>query len=186
MVRRLTVVPLALCVCASALAAEIGGIRLDDKVSVGGQELLLNGAGVRTKLMFRIYVAGLYLPQKAADLASVLAKGPRRVQMTLLRNVTADELIGAFVEGLNANNSPPEMAAVKAQTDQLVAIMKAFRAVKEKDVVVLDFVDGGTTIVFNGEARGTIPGAGFNAALMRIWLGDQPAQPDLRKAMLGA
>ena len=182
---RLAVFFLALCFGASALALEIGGIKLDDKASVGGQELVLNGAGVRTKLMFKIYVAGLYLPQNARDLAGVLAKGPRRVQMSLLRNLTADELIGAFVEGLNANNSPVEMAAVKAQTDQLVAIMKGFRDVKEKDVVALDFVDGGTKVGFNGEARGTISGEAFNAALMRIWLGDKPAQPDLKKAMLG-
>ena len=182
---RLTAVLFALCLCTSAVAGEVGGIRLDDKVSVGGHELVLNGAGIRTKLMFKIYVAGLYLPQKAGDLAAVLAKGPRRVQMSLLRNLTADELVGAFVDGLNANNSPAEMATVKTQTDQLVAIMKAFKDVKEKDVVTLDFADGGTTIVFNGEARGTIPGAAFNAALMRIWLGDKPAQADLKKAMLG-
>ena len=133
-------------------------MKLDDKVSVGGQELVLNGAGIRTKAMFKVYVAGLYLPAKATDLAGVLAKGPRRVQMNLLRNLTADQLVDAFVEGLNDNNSPAELAAVKAQTDQLVAIMKAFKEVKEKDVVTLDFVDGATRIGFNGDARGAIPG----------------------------
>jgi long-chain acyl-CoA synthetase len=183
--RKLAVVLVALCLGAPAFALDVGGIRLDDKVSVGGQELTLNGAGIRTKLMFKVYVAGLYLPQKAGDLAAVLAKAPRRVQMNLLRNLTADELVGALVEGLNANNSPADMAAVKAQTDQLVAIMKAFKEVKERDVVALDFVDGGTRVGFNGEARGTIPGEAFNAALMRIWLGDKPAQADLKKAMLG-
>jgi long-chain acyl-CoA synthetase len=77
------------------------------------------------------------------------------------------------------------MAAVKAQTDQLVAIMKAFKEVKEKDVVTLDFVEGGTTVSLNGEARGTISGETFNKALTRIWLGDKPVQGDLKKAMLG-
>ena len=183
--RRLAVVLLALGIGAPALAMEVGGVKLDDKVSVGGQELLLNGAGIRSKVMFKIYVAGLYLPQKAGDLAGVLAKGPRRVQMSLLRNLTAEQLVDAFVEGLNANNPAAELAAVKAQMDQLIAIMKAFKDVKEKDVVALDFIDGGTRIAFNGEARGAIPGAAFNAALMRIWLGDKPAQADLKKAMLG-
>jgi len=169
-----------------AFAAEIGGVKLDDKVTVAGQELVLNGAGIRTKAFFKIYVASLYVPQKAGDLAGVLAKGPRRIQMNILRNLTPDQLVDALVEGLNENNPPAEMAAVKAQTDQLVSIMKAFKEVKEKDVVALDFVDGGTRVSFNGEARGTIPGEPFNKALTRIWLGDKPIQSDLKKALLGS
>jgi hypothetical protein len=183
--RKLMVVFLALCLGVPALAAEVGGVKLDDRASVGGQELVLNGAGIRTKAFFKVYVASLYVPQKAGELAAVLAKAPRRIQMNLLRNLTADQLVDALVEGLNDNNSPAEMAAVKAQVDQLVAIMKAFKDVKEKDVVTLDFVDGGTKIALNGEARGAIPGEAFNRSLTRIWLGDKPVQSDLKKAMLG-
>ena len=169
----------------AALAAEVGGVKLDDKVSLGGQELVLNGAGVRTKMVFKVYVASLYLPQKAADLQGVLAKGPRRVQMNMLRTLSADQLVDALVEGLNENNTPGQLAAIKTQTEQLVSTMKAFKEIKEKDVVTLDFVDGATRIGLNGEAKGTIAGDAFNQALMRIWLGDKPAQADLKKAMLG-
>jgi long-chain acyl-CoA synthetase len=105
--------------------------------------------------------------------------------MNLLRNLSPDQLVDALVEGLNENNSAQEMAAVKSQTDQMVAIMKAFKEVKEKDVVTLDFVDGGTKVSLNGEPRGTIPGEPFNRALTKIWLGDKPVQGDLKKAMLG-
>jgi long-chain acyl-CoA synthetase len=77
------------------------------------------------------------------------------------------------------------MAAIKAQTDQLVALMKALQQLKEKDVVTLDFVGDATQVGVNGTARGTIPGAAFNMALTRIWLGDRPVQADLKKAMLG-
>jgi hypothetical protein len=56
---------------------------------------------------------------------------------------------------------------------------------KKNDVVTLDFVDGGTKVALNGEPRGVIPGEAFNIALIRIWLGDKPAQGDLKKAMLG-
>ena len=185
MTYRLFSLLLALCLGAPVLAAEVGGVKLDDKVSVGGQELVLNGAGIRTKAIFKVYVASLYLPAKAADLAAVLARGPRRIQMNILRNLTADQLVDALVEGLNDNNTPAEMAAVKAQADQLVAVMKAFKEIKEKDVVALDFVDGGSRIALNGEAKGTVPGEPFNKALTRIWLGDKPAQADLKKALLG-
>ncbi len=73
-------------------AADIGGVRVDDKTSVGGQELVLNGAGIRKRVVFNVYVASLYLPQKAADVGGVLAKAPRRIRLDLLRTLSADAL----------------------------------------------------------------------------------------------
>jgi long-chain acyl-CoA synthetase len=177
----------ALSLGAPARAAEVAGVTLADTVSVGGQALVLNGAGIRIKVFFKIYVGSLYLPQKVGDLAGVLAKGPRRIQMNLLRDLTAVQLVGALVGGLTENNSPAEMAAVKAPMDELVRIMMATKDVdaKKKDVITLDFVDGGTTVALNGEIRGVIPGEAFNSALTRIWLGDKPAERELKKAMLG-
>ncbi|NWG74052.1 MAG: chalcone isomerase family protein [Rubrivivax sp.] len=170
---------------ASAFGAEVAGVKLDDRVAVGGKELVLNGAGVRSRAIFKVYVGALYLPAKAGDLAATLAQSPRRVQMTLLRNVGADDLVGALVDGMNANNSPQEMAAVKAQTDQLITIMKSIGEAKTGDVVTMDFVDGQTRVGHNGKPIGAIAGAAFNDALMKIWLGDKPVQADLKKAMLG-
>lgn len=171
---------------AGALATEVGGVRLEDKLAMGARELVLNGAGVRTKLVFKVYVASLYVPQKATDLAGVLSQGPRRIQLNLLRTLSADQLVDALNEGLADNNSAAELAAVKPQVDQLETIMKSFKEVKEKDVVTLDFVDGATRIGLNDEARGSIGGETFNQALTRIWLGDKPVQADLKKALLGA
>lgn len=168
-----------------ALAVEVAGVKLQDSASVGGKELVLNGAGVRTRLVFKVYVAALYLPAKAADLPAALAQTPRRVQLSMLRNVGADDLVGALVEGMTANNSAPEMAAVKPQTDQLVSIMKSIGEAKTGDVVALDFADGETRVGHNGKVIGTIAGAAFNDALLKIWLGDKPVQADLKKAMLG-
>src|ERR1022692_86237 len=170
----------------AAPAAEVGGIKLDDKVSMGAQELVLNGAGVRTRVVFKVYVASLYLPQKAADLAGVFSKGPRRIQLNLLRTLSADQLVDALNEGLAENNTAAELAAVTPQTDQLATIMKSFKEVKEKDVITLDFVDGMTRIGLNGESRGSISGDAFNQALTKVWLGDKPVQADLKKSLLGA
>lgn len=169
----------------AAPAAEVGGIKLEDKASVGGQALVLNGAGVRTRAIFKVYVGSLYLPAKANTPAAVLAKGPRRVQMNLLRTLSGDQLVDALVDGLKANTPEAELASIKAQTDQLVAIMKGFGEVKEGSVVTLDFVDGATRIGLDGQAKGSVPGEGFNQALTRIWIGDRPVQADLKKAMLG-
>lgn len=172
-------------VAASAQAAEIGGVKIDDKASVGGQELVLNGGGVRTRVFIKVYVGSLYVPAKATTLAAVLEKGPRRIQMNILRDLSPDQLVGALSDGIKDNTSATELAAIQPQLDQMITVMKGFGAVKEKDVVTLDFVDGATRIGLNGAVKGTIPGDAFNRALTRIWLGDNPAQADLKKAMLG-
>jgi len=179
------VVAAAAAACVAAQAAEVGGAKLDDRASVGGQVLVLNGAGVRTRAIFKVYVGSLYLPEKAGTLDAVLARAPRRVQLNLLRNLSADQLVDALVDGLKENNSAAELEAVKAETGELVRIMKTFGEVKEGSVVTLDFVDGTTRIAQDGAARGSVAGEPFNRALLRIWLGDKPVQADLKKAMLG-
>jgi hypothetical protein len=170
---------------AGAQAAEVGGVKLDERTMLGGQELVLNGAGVRTRAIFKVYVGSLYLPEKAATVQAVLARAPRRVQLNLLRNLSADQLVDALVDGLKENNSAAELDAVKPQVDELVRIMKSFGEAKEGSVVTLDFVEGATRIAQDGASRGSIPGEPFNRALLRIWLGEHPVQADLKKAMLG-
>ena len=170
---------------AAALAAEVGGVKLADKASVGGQELVLNGASIRTRAIFKVYVGSLYLPAKAGDAAGVLAKGPRRIQLNLLRDLSPDQLVDALKDGLKDNSTEAELAALKPQSDQLTSIMKSFGEVKEGSVVTIDFVDGNTALGFNGAPKGTIPGEAFNRALTKIWIGDKPIQADLKKAMLG-
>ena len=176
---------MAMLLSLTAFAAEVGGVKLDDKASLGGKDLVLNGAGIRTKVVFKVYVCSLYLPAKAADLAGVLAASPRRVQLNLLRDLSADDLAGALADGIKETSSTEQATAVKAQTDQLLSIMKSVGQAKTGEVVTMDFVGGETRISFNGQVKGTIAGEPFNAALMRIWLADKPVQADLRKAMLG-
>jgi len=177
----------ALPLAAPAAAVEVAGVALADEVRVGGQTLVLNGAGVGSKLFFKIYVGSLYVPQKVGDIDGVLEKGPRRIQMNFLRDLTVHQLVGALVGGLSANNSPGALAAIKASTDELLRIMNQFgdMDVREADVLTLDFVDGATRVSINGRPGGAIPGEAFNRALTRIWLGDKPAHRGLKKAMLG-
>lgn len=170
---------------APVVAAEVAGVKIEDKASVGGQELVLNGAGVRTRAIFKVYVGSLYLPAKTANPQGALAAGPRRIQLNLLRTLSADQLVDALVDGLKANATPQELDAVKAQTAELVTIMKTFGDVKEKDVVTIDFADGATKIGLNGTGKGVIAGEPFNRALTKVWLGENPVQADLKKAMLG-
>ncbi len=183
--KRLLTMLVALAVWLPASAMDIHGVKLADKADVGGHALVLNGAGTRTKVVFKIYVGSLYLPQPAKDLAQVLAQPVRRVRMDLLRNLSADQLSDALLEGLKENNSDAQLAAVKGETAEMVAAMKGFGDVKQGSVVTLDFVDGTTRIVLDDKLHASIAGAAFNDALMRIWLGEHPVEADLKAAMLG-
>lgn len=185
MIRNFAVLTILCITSVAALAADVGGVKLEDKASVGGQELVLNGAGIRTKFFVKVYVGSLYVPAKANTPAAVLAQGPRRVQLNMLRDVGADQMVEALVDGVNQGNPPAEVAAVKAQTDELAKIMKSIGELKQGNVLVFDFVDDATKVSLNGAAKGSIPGAAFNKALTNAWLGDNPVQGDLKKAMLG-
>lgn len=177
----------ALCAGAPLLAADVSGVTLNPIATVGGHPLALNGAGTVYKLIFKVYVGSLYLPRAVTDLPGVLEQRPRRIQMNLLRDLTAEQLVGALLGGLNDNNSPAEVAAVQASTDELVRILRTSMPaqVKNKDIITMDFVDGGTIVALNGQTGGVIAGEAFNRALIRIWLGDKPAHGRLKLAMLG-
>jgi hypothetical protein len=133
-------------------------------------------------------VGGLYVPTKANNAAALLAqKGPRRVAITMLRNVDADTFSGALSEGLQKNLSDAQFAGFKAQIDTLTANFKAAGEAKKGDVIHLDFApDAGTRVLVNGKVQGSaIAGEDFYTALLRIWLGDKPVDGDLKKGMLG-
>ena len=173
----------------AAQPAEIEGVRLEPTAQVGAATLQLNGAGLRTRVFFKVYVAGLYVPQKATDVAALLAqKGPRRVAITMLRNVDAESFAAALQDGLRANHSEAQLAGWKTQVDALGASLKAAGEAKKGDLIHLDFTpEAGTRLIVNGQPRGSaMAGEDFFTALLRIWLGDKPADEALKKGMLGA
>ena len=120
-----------LALAASAQAVDVAGVNIPDKASVGGQELVLNGAGVRTRLMFKVYVGSLYVPAKVKTAAEAYGKTPRRIQLNMLRDVTSDQMIDALNDGLNQANSPAEAGALKSQMAELAGILKSIGQLKE-------------------------------------------------------
>lgn len=171
----------------NAGAMEVSGVKLPDSIHLGNHDLVLNGAGLRTRFFFKVYVAALYLGEKTHTVEAVLDEsGVKRVSMHILREISDEKMLNAFNEAIAANHSPAEMQALEPQLKELTAIFHAIGKVKEGDVVNLDyFPDSGTQFIVNGVQRGNIPGAAFNRALLKIWLGDKPAQADLKQEMLG-
>ena len=170
-----------------AIAAEVEGVKLADKVQVGDAELALNGAGVRTRFFVRVYVGALYLQKKAGRADAVLGDGgAKRIAMHMLREVSAARLYAGLDEGIRDNHPAEQVAQFGPQMKQFQAIFDAVKAARAGDTFFLDYTPGnGTRVIVNGETKGTVAGDEFNRALLRIWLGEQPVDSSLKKAMLG-
>ena len=158
------------CAAFGAAAAEVEGVKLADRAqAAGGSALVLNGAGLRKRAFFRVYVVGLYLPAatRAADAALALA-GPKRVHIHMLRDVGASQFSEALVDGMRDNNDEMKEA-------------------KEGMTIVLDWIPGtGMQVQVNGRASGRpIADEAFFRGLLRVWLGPNPVQDDLKRALLG-
>lgn len=174
---------------AAAQTVELEGVKFEPTAQVGNTALQLNGVGLRKRAIFKVYVAGLYVPQKATSASALLAqKGPRRMVISMLRNVDADSFSGALNDGLRANLSEQQFAGFKAQIDALNANLKAVGEAKKGDVIHFEFTpEAGTRVLVNGQAKGAaIPGDDFFAAVLRIWIGDKPVDGDLKKGLVGA
>jgi hypothetical protein len=170
----------------SANALEIKGVKLDETVQVGESALVLNGAGMRVKLMFKVYVAGLYLTQKLSEANAVINDaGNKRISMHFLRNVDAEALLGGMNDGFTDNNTKADMAAIAPQMQVFHQMMTSAKEVKEGDEIVLDLTSTGTKVSLNDKLLGNIEGDAFNRALLRVWLGNKPVDTPLKKALLG-
>jgi ZIP family zinc transporter len=177
-----------LAVSLAASAATVAGVEVPDTAQVGSATLVLNGAGKREKFIFDVYVAGLYLQAHESDPAQVFGDaGPKRVTMSLLRNLTAEQLSDALREGIALNRTPAEVSALEPQIDALIAIMTAIGTAHKGSVLNIDFLSDGTTVVgVDGRPRGQpIRGGDFQRALLAVWLGAKPVQEDLKQALLG-
>ena len=170
-------------------AAEVAGVKVPDSARVGGQELVLNGAGLRAKAIFRIYVAALYLPARKTSAKEVLAlPGPARLSMATLRDITAQQLIDALDEGIRDNYPPAEVEKFRPRMEALNRIMTGIGLAKTGSIITLDYIPGtGTQPGLDGQPRGApIPGEDFYRALLKIWVGDDPVDASLKRALLGA
>ena len=173
----------------SAQAAELEGVRLEDRVHVDGQALELNGIALRTRMFFKVYVAGLYLPVKVTSAARAIeGAGAKRIVLVMMRDATAQQFCESIEAGLVANNRPEDLARVRAQTESLFAKIRGIGEAKLGTRVVLDYVPSlkATTLAVDGAVQGAaMPGSDFFRALLRIWLGERPSQPDLKRLLLG-
>ena len=181
---------LSLAVCASAASAQVvvEGARYDGTIVLGGQSLVLNGVGVRKRFVFDIYVGGLYVSKRAARTEELVSQpGAKRVALRFLRDVEGELFVNSLHVGLKANHTEAELARWQKQVDTLTTTIKTITLARRGDTVYFDFTpQDGTRVSVNGVTRGPlIPGDDFYAAVLRVWLGETPADAGLKKGMLG-
>ena len=180
----------ALLLSAAASAVEVNGVTVAERVQIGseGPNLVLNGAGVRRRLIFKIYVAALYLPAKMTSGEEILRDDqPRRLLLQMLRDLTAKELTASMIEALNETLTPAERSPLESRVQQFNAILESLRDVRLGTKITIDYVPQfGTMVLVDGNEKGRIAGADFNQALLRMWIGARPRDVELRSALLGA
>ncbi|MGR9106781.1 MAG: chalcone isomerase family protein [Gammaproteobacteria bacterium] len=169
----------------TAAATEIAGVSIPDRVEVGGTKLGLNGAGIRSKFFVKVYVGALYLPRRTQAASEIIAMdGPKRVIMHFLHDeVSREKLVDAWTEGFENNQGEEQLKALRPRIDRF---NKLFQTVYRGDVITLDYTpEQGTVVSINGIEKGAVEGSDFCQALLTIWLGDSPADEDLKQGLLG-
>jgi hypothetical protein len=181
----------ALLACAfiqGAAAAEVSGVKFEDTAKVAGKDLKLNGAGVRTKFVIKVYAAGLYLPEKKNSVPDVLkVEGPRRMTLVMMRDISSDDFGQAFMSGLNNNIDKSEKSKFVTQISKFGEMFGTIESLKKGDVLHIDWIPGsGTQCELNGKKIGEmVPDLNYYNAVLRIWLGEKPVDSALKPMLLG-
>ena len=170
-----------------ALAKEVSGVTFEPQATVAGAALRLNGAGIRYKAVFKVYAAGLYLSQAATNVEGVLsAPGPKRMRVHMLREIDANELGKLLTKGMQENATRDEAMKALPAMLKMGELFASRKRLMPGEHFSIDFVPGsGTTILVNGQAAlGPMKEPEFFSALMKIWLGNAPADFKLKDALL--
>ncbi|PZP30192.1 MAG: hypothetical protein DI603_15655 [Roseateles depolymerans] len=174
---------------AQAQAVEVANVKYEQALDVGGHKLQLNGAGIRYKFIVKVYTAGLYLQAHAGTTAEVLAQpGPKRIHIQMLRDIDGNELGKLFTKGIEANAPRDEFVKSVNGVLKLSEIFASRKQLNSGDNFSVDYVPGqGSMVLLNGKPMLSEPikEPEFYSALLRIWLGDKPADDNLKDALLG-
>ena len=173
----------ALLLAGYAGAATVADVSVPDTATVGGQDLVLNGAGVReaTMLKVKVYVMGLYLPEKSQDADAIITSdGNKRITMHFVRDVDAKDLRKGWTEGFEKNYS--DVKTIQGEIDKFNSSM---RDVKQGEVITLDFTDNSLSVSIGDQQVDAIEGKPFQEAVLGIWLGPKPPNDSLKSGVLG-
>lgn len=167
---------------------EVAGVKFEDTYSLAGQTLQLNGAGLRKMMFIKVYTLGLYVQRKETTPQALLnVPGYKSMHVVLKRDVKAQKLIDALVAGVENNTSDEELQVLRPRLEHLANGLRSAGEIEEDTMVKIEFVPGLGTVVSHKDkiVVKDLPGEDFYRALMRIWLGEKPADRSLKAQLLG-
>jgi len=167
-------------------ALTVADIPIAPNVKQSNQKvLLLNGVGIRKKFFFKVYVASLYLPQKRTTTSNILKQdeGRQIILNFIYSKVPKKKIVGAWNQGFNDNLSNQQKQTLATKIKQF---NQMFGDLLAGNKVILDYQPNiGTQVTINGQKKGLISGKAFSDALLKIWIGQDPASDDLKDGLLG-
>jgi len=173
---------------ADAAGRTLAGVAFEEQLHLDGTPLLLNGAGVRSKFFIKAYTIGLYLPRKVGDAKLAINQpGPKRLRIVALRDVGVSMFLSGLNNSLEKNCARSDLTALQPRLDQFNAAIKSIGQIPEGEAFTIDLTaDNQTRLNLNGKQVGqNIAGVDFYQALLHVWLGEKPAQEELKAALLG-
>jgi hypothetical protein len=165
----------------------VEGVTVEKNLTVDGKELILNGAGLREKFVFDLYVGGLYTTAKSTNGTTLVnADQPMAITLDIVSKlVTQDKMIESITEGFESSATSAERKALKPKIKKFIGFFN--EEIVKGNEFQISYVPGkGTMAHKNGKYLGTIEGLDFKKALFGIWLGKNPADKDLKSGMLGS
>jgi len=166
----------------NAWALKIYDIDLPETASVSGQTLQLNGYGLRKKFFFKVYLGSLYTAQKATSTGQVLEQpGAKLIRMDFIyHKVEREKIVDAFAEGFEKNS--PDLVGLPSVAQFLALFDADFKA---GDRVDLAITPTGVSATHNGRDLGSVQSADLGRGVLLIYLGQKPADDDMKQGMLG-
>jgi hypothetical protein len=165
----------------------LNGVTLPAKLAQDKTELVYNGGGIRKKMFFKIYVAGLYLPAKNKNGNDIInGDKPAAIRLQITSSVVSSDNMSESIREGFTKSTKGNTAPIQSKIDAFINIFSK-EEIKEGNVFELWYVPGvGVKSYKNGKLQGTVEGVDFKKALFGIWLNDAPVDEDLKKALLGS
>lgn len=167
----------------SAHALTVDSINFEDKVSLAGKELVLNGVGIRkaTFLKIKVYYGALYISQKTKEAKDFLVTNePKQIIMHFVRDVDAKDLKKTYREAF--------LGANKETYQSMLSTFEAFNAnftdIKKGERMIFTFLPDGTILTVAGKSFPKAGNAAFSQALLNMWF-INPLDEGLTKGLLG-
>ncbi len=170
-----------------ATALTLDGHTIPDTLQAGPSQLVLNGAGIRKKVVFDVYLAALYTSRKTNQASELInSTQPRLLRLTLLRDIDSASLAEALNDGLKDNTNDAQWQAIRPAAEKFASLLLQHKDLKKGSVIDILFTGAGVAVSALGKQQSAIADVDFSRALLAVWLGSDPAQSSLKRALLGS